>query len=132
MIKPAFISGLECRYLDGCSGNTKRIIRRKAATLATRGGEVFYKKAGKDSAGKKVLQQLYCYKQQYIEILQFFTTQVVQEVRYIRSSEERQQIMRACHVEPPFFNDVHVSLYIPVQYVYNYYDHFYYITSQRH
>ena len=26
--------------------------------------------------------------------------QVVHEVRYIRSSEERQQIMRACHVEP--------------------------------
>ena len=47
---------LESRYPDGCSGNTKRIIRRKAATLATRGREVFYKKARKDSAGKKVLQ----------------------------------------------------------------------------
>ena len=46
---------LESRYPDCCSGNTKRIIRRKAATLATRGGEVFYKKARKDSAGKKVL-----------------------------------------------------------------------------
>ena len=33
-------------------------------------------------------------------IIQIFTTQVVQEVRYIRSSEERQQIMRACHAEP--------------------------------
>ena len=43
----------ESRYPVGCSGNTKRINRRKAATLATRGGEVFYKK---DSAGKKVLQ----------------------------------------------------------------------------
>ena len=48
-----------------------RIIRRKAATLVMRGGEVFCKKARKDSAGKKVLQQLYCYKQQYIEILNF-------------------------------------------------------------
>ena len=28
------------------------------------------------------------------------TMQVVHEVMYIRSSEERQQIMRACHVEP--------------------------------
>ena len=53
-------------------------------------------KAGKDSAGRKVLQQLYCYKQQYIEILQIFTTQVVQEVRYIRSSEERATIIILC------------------------------------
>ena len=46
---------LESRYPEGCSSNAKRIIRRKAATLVVRGGEVFYKKARKDSAGKKVL-----------------------------------------------------------------------------
>ena len=102
LVDKACVYLLESCYPDGFSGNTKRIIRRKAATLVTRGGEVFYKKARKDSAGKMVLQQLYCHKQQYIEILQIFTTQVVQEVRYIRSSEERQQIMRACHVEPLF------------------------------
>ena len=32
--------------------------------------------------------------------LKVCATQIVQEVRYIRNSEERQQIMRACHVEP--------------------------------
>ena len=30
----------------------------------------------------------------------YLSSQIVQEVRYIRSSEERQQIMRVCHVEP--------------------------------
>ena len=94
LVDKACVYLLESRYPDGCSGNTKRIIQRKAAMLTTRGGEVFYKKARKDSAGKKVLQQLYCYKQQYT----IFTTQVVQEVRYIRSSEER----------------MHMYLYIPV------------------
>ena len=30
----------------------------------------------------------------------YLSSQIIQEVRYIHSSEERQQIMRACHVEP--------------------------------
>ena len=55
LVDKACVYLLESRYPDGFNGNTKRIIRRKAATLVTRGGEVFYKKARKDSAGKMVL-----------------------------------------------------------------------------
>ena len=45
LVDKACVYLLESRYPDCCSGNTKRIIQRKATTLATRGGEVFYKKA---------------------------------------------------------------------------------------
>ena len=64
LVDKACVYLLKSRYPDGCSGNTctKWIIERKAAMLVMRSGEVFYKKARKDSAGKKVLQQLYCYK----------------------------------------------------------------------
>ena len=57
LIDKACIYLLEHRYPDGCSGNAKRIIRRKAKTLAVREEEVFYVKAKKDSAGKKVFQE---------------------------------------------------------------------------
>ena len=62
--------------LSGLSGGRQQRSLREAGKYSTS------LKARKDSAGKMVLQQLYCHKQQYIEI-QFFTTQVVQEVRYI-------------------------------------------------
>ena len=35
---------IERGYPEGCTSNKKRIIRRKAATLVLRDGEVFYKK----------------------------------------------------------------------------------------
>ena len=56
-IDKACVYLLEHRYPDGCSGNAKRIIRRKAETLAVRDGEVFYLKARKDSDGKKVFHE---------------------------------------------------------------------------
>ena len=57
IIDKACVYLLEHRYPDGCSGNAKRIIRRKAETLAMRDGEVFYLKARKDSDGKKVFHE---------------------------------------------------------------------------
>ena len=54
LIDKACVYLLEHRYPDGCSGNAKRIIRRKAETSAVRDEEVFYMKARKDSDGKKV------------------------------------------------------------------------------
>ena len=53
LIDKACVYLLEHRYPDG-SGNAKRIIRRKAETLAVRDGEVFYMKARK---GKKVFHE---------------------------------------------------------------------------
>ena len=42
------------RYPEGSTSNEKRVIRRKAATLTLRDGEVFYKKPKKNSTGQKV------------------------------------------------------------------------------
>ena len=42
------------RYPEGSTSNDKRVIRRKAATLTLRDGEVFYKKPKKNSTGQKV------------------------------------------------------------------------------
>ena len=55
LVDKACVYLLDSRYPDGCSGNTERIIRRKAATLVTRGGEVFYKKA----IGRTLLERRY-------------------------------------------------------------------------
>ena len=49
---------IETSYPEGCTSNKKRIIRRKAATLVLRDGEVFYKK---NSAGEKVLNSFCLY-----------------------------------------------------------------------
>ena len=46
---------IERSYPEGCTSNKKRIVRRKAATLVLRDGDVFYKKSKKYSAGEKVL-----------------------------------------------------------------------------
>ena len=57
LIDKACVYLLEHCYPEGCSGNAKRIIRRKAETLAVRDEKVFYKKARNDSTGKKVFQE---------------------------------------------------------------------------
>ena len=42
------------RYPEVSTSNEKRVIRRKAATLTLRDGEVFYKETKKNSTGQKV------------------------------------------------------------------------------
>ena len=55
LIKRACTYLLEHHYPDDCSSNEKRIIRRKAATLVVRGGEVFYMKTKKIMLEKRYL-----------------------------------------------------------------------------
>eukprot|EP00731_Ephydatia_muelleri_P024390 Em0016g661a len=77
LVEKACLYLFDGRYPEGSTSNDKRVIRRKAATLTLRDGEVFYKKPKKNSTGQKE----------------------VFEVRYVRSSEERCSIMKACHVD---------------------------------
>ncbi|KAL5517688.1 hypothetical protein EMCRGX_G003286 [Ephydatia muelleri] len=77
LVEKACLYLFDGRYPEGSTSNDKRVIRRKAATLTLRDGEVFYKKPKKNSTGQKE----------------------VYEVRYVRSSEERCSILKACHVD---------------------------------
>ncbi|KAL5479604.1 hypothetical protein EMCRGX_G023150 [Ephydatia muelleri] len=77
LVEKACLYLFDGRYPEGSTSNDKRVIRRKAATLTLRDGEVFYKKPKKNSTGQKE----------------------VFEVRYVRSSEERCSILKACHVD---------------------------------
>eukprot|EP00731_Ephydatia_muelleri_P011336 Em0006g230a len=77
LVEKACLYLCDGRYPEGSTSNDKRVIRRKAATLTLRDGEVFYKKPKKNSTGQKE----------------------VFEVRYVRSSEERCSILKACHVD---------------------------------
>lgn len=53
LVEQAVTFLLQVNYPDGCSDNTKRSIRRKAATLKLRNGEVFYlKPMTKDNSDK--------------------------------------------------------------------------------
>eukprot|EP00731_Ephydatia_muelleri_P010703 Em0005g1289a len=52
--KPAYLYLFDGRYPEGSTSNDKRVIRRKAATLTLRDGEVFYKKPKKNSTGQKI------------------------------------------------------------------------------
>ena len=83
---------------EGSASNEKIVIRRKAATLTLRDGDVFYKtKPKKNSTGQKVHCALYG-----IHALMTSIKQEVFEIRYVRSSKEK-CILKACHV------DLHVT-----------------------
>ena len=54
LVEKACLYLFDGRYPEGSTSNDKRVIRRKAATLTLRDGEVFYKKPKKNSTGQKV------------------------------------------------------------------------------
>ena len=54
LLDKAYIYLTEGRYPNGCKGNEKRVIRRKAAKFVTRDGELLYKKTVRRLGGKKV------------------------------------------------------------------------------
>ena len=88
------------RYPEVSTSNEKRVIRRKAATLTLRDGEVFYKETKKNSTGQKgniYIVLSVC--MHGIHALMTSIKQEVFEVRYIRSSKERCRILKACHVD---------------------------------
>ena len=55
LIKLSLSYMLEKKYPEGSSNNEKRIIRRKAATLKIKDGEVFYLKSDKATGKNKVV-----------------------------------------------------------------------------
>ena len=84
--KPAYLYLFDGRYPEGSTSNDKRVIRRKAATLTLRDGEVFYQKEFDWAKGKYI----HCACALYgIHALMTSIKQEVFEVRYVRSSEER-------------------------------------------
>ena len=54
LVEKACLYLFDGRYPEGSTSNDKRVIRRKAATLTLRDGEVFYKNPKKNSTGQKV------------------------------------------------------------------------------
>eukprot|EP00731_Ephydatia_muelleri_P003172 Em0001g3172a len=54
LVEKACLYLFDGRYPEGSTSNDKRVIRRKAATLTLRDGEVFYKKPKKNSTGQKI------------------------------------------------------------------------------
>ena len=65
LLDKAYIYLTEGHYPNGCKGNEKRVIRRKAAKFVTRDGELLYKKTVRRLGGKKV-----CI---FIQILRIFS-----------------------------------------------------------
>ena len=62
LVKKACLYLFDGKYPEGSTSNEKRVIRRKAATLTLRDGEVFYKKNQKEfdwAKGKYTLRALY-------------------------------------------------------------------------
>ena len=95
LVEKACLYLFDERYPEGSTSNEQRAIRRKAATFTLRDGEVFYKKNPKNSTGQKVNIHRALYG---IHALMASIKQEVYEVRYVRSSEERCRILKACHV----------------------------------
>ena len=97
LLDKAYIYLTEGRYPNGCKGNEKRVIRRKAAKFVTRDGELLYKKTVRRLGGKKV-----CI---FIQILRVFsithfTADGGTDPVYIRTRDEQIRILRACHSDP--------------------------------
>ena len=77
--KPAYLYLFDGRYPEGSTSNDKRVIRRKAATLTLRDGEVFYQKEFDWAKGKYI----HCACALYgIHALMTSIKQEVFEVRY--------------------------------------------------
>ena len=95
LVEKACLYLFDGRYPEGSTSNDKRVIRRKSATLTLRDGEAFQKKPKRIRLGKRyTLRALYG-----IHALTTSIKQEVFEVRYVRSSEERCRILKACHVD---------------------------------
>jgi hypothetical protein len=97
LVEKACLYLFDGRYPECSTSNEKRVIRRKAATLTLRDGEVFYKKTKKNSTGQKV--NVHIARSVCMHALMTSIKQEVFEVRYVRSSEERCRILKACHVD---------------------------------
>ena len=108
LIDEVFLYLTEHKYREGATANHKRAIRNKCKKFSVRDGELFYTNVKRGRGHSKVWKFKCAYSiTKFVYMLYDghmhlpeIAMQPANEVKYITSKEEKQRILKSCHMDP--------------------------------